>query len=83
MDEEREGGHLVEEALVVHGLAGGAHIGLAEGDLLADVALAVARQLALLHTMRVPRIQPPLPLSLAPPLLPENEHTNAFEDSRA
>ncbi len=66
----QDGTHLVEEALVVHGLAGGAHVGLAESDLLADVALAIARQLALLHAMRVARIQPPLALAFPPPLLP-------------
>lgn len=43
---------------------------LAERDALADVALAVARQLGLLHAVRVARVQPPLALALALALLP-------------
>ena len=37
---------------------------LPQGDLLGDVALAVASELGALAAMRVPRIQPPLPLAL-------------------
>jgi hypothetical protein len=64
------GAYLVEKALVIEGLPGGAHIGLAQRNLLADVALAVARELALLVPVRVLGFQPPLALALSPPLLP-------------
>ena len=37
---------------------------LPQGDLLGDVALAVARELGALAAVRVPRVQPPLPLPL-------------------
>ena len=68
------GRHLVEEALVVEGLPGGAHVGLPKRDLLADVALAVARQLALLVPVRVLGLQPPLALALPPPLFSARSH---------
>ncbi len=64
------GAHLVEEALVVEGLPGGSHVGLAQRDLLAYVTLAVARQLALLVPVRVLGFKAPLALALSPPLLP-------------
>lgn len=73
--------HLVEESLIVHGLAAGAHVGLAERDLLADVTLAVARQLGFLHAVRVAGVQPPLALAFPPPLLPARS-TNTQRASR-
>jgi hypothetical protein len=63
------GPHLVEKALVIEGLPGGANVGLAQRNLLADVALAIARELALLVPVRVLCFQPPLALALSPPLL--------------
>lgn len=62
--------HLVEQALVVEGFAGRAHIGLAECNLLTDIALAVARELAPLVPVRVLGLQAALPLALPSPLLP-------------
>lgn len=61
---------LVEQPLVVHRLGGaGAGVGLAEGDALGDVAVAVPGDLAALPAVGVELLEPPLALALPPPLL--------------
>ena len=49
----------------------GTHLGHAQRNLLGDVAVAVARELGLFDAVRVARLQAPLALALAPPLLPD------------
>ena len=46
---------LVEQPLVVHALPAGLHCRLPQGNLLRDVAVAVARQAALLHAVAICR----------------------------